>query len=68
MGFFMFLFKDIHVDPLEYVLYKQKQVTKQHNHFEIHFKTIDASGVLLFAKSAGKNDYMTVELIKGKIR
>eukprot|EP00794_Sanderia_malayensis_P003718 gene3718-4238_t len=58
----------IYVNQPGYYTYKQKQKTSQYNTFEIQFKTIDATGMLLYAKSVEKNDYLTIELVRGKIR
>ena len=51
-----------------HIHFKQPQITSQYNVFEITFKTIDASGMLLYALSVEKGDYLTIELVRGKIR
>ena len=51
-----------------HIHFKQAQITSQYNVFEITFKTIDASGMLLYALSVEKGDYLTIELVRGKIR
>ena len=51
-----------------YIMYKQAQKTSQYNVFEITFKTIDATGMLLHAQSVEKGDFLTIELIRGRIR
>eukprot|EP00794_Sanderia_malayensis_P003719 gene3719-4239_t len=63
-----FVHSVVYVNQPGYYTYKQKQKTSQYNTFEIQFKTIDATGMLLYAKSVEKNDYLTIELIRGKIR
>ena len=62
------LFIDKYISQPGYSNFKQTQTTSQHNTFEITFKTIDATGMLLYAQSVEKNDFLTIELVRGKIR
>eukprot|EP00795_Rhopilema_esculentum_P014177 gene14177-5183_t len=65
---FVTVSSDLYVNQPGYIYYKQPQKTSQYNVFEITFKTIDATGMLLHAQSVEKGDFLTLELVRGKIR
>ena len=49
-------------------LYRQEQTSSQKNNIKIRFRTIHATGLIMFAQGANKKDYLTLELVRGKIR
>ena len=61
-----FSFLDLIVESNGYASYTQKKASSNINYFTVEFKTKDPSGLLLHAK--GGSDFVTLELVKGKLR
>ena len=58
----------LEIDKNAFKLYRQEQVTTQKNHIKLRFKTIYATGLLVFAQGANKKDFLSLELYRGKVR
>ena len=60
---------DVEIEANTFKVYRyQTQVTTQKNHIKLRFKTIHATGLIMFAQGANKKDFLSVELYRGKIR
>ena len=59
-------FADVVVHTNGYASYTQKLLSSKTNHFQFQFRTKDHTGLLMHA--TGGSDFMTLELIKGKLR
>ena len=58
----------IEIEQGAFKLYRQEQTISQKNHIKLRFKTIQATGLIMFVQGANKKDFLTVELVRGKIR
>ena len=59
-------FVDVVVHRNGYASYTQKLASSNLNHFQIQFRTKDHTGLLMHA--TGGSDFVTLELINGKLR
>lgn len=62
------IFVEIALKKNSFRVYRQLQKTTQKNHIKLRFKTIHATGLIMFARGANKKDYLSIELFRGKIR
>eukprot|EP00794_Sanderia_malayensis_P003730 gene3730-4252_t len=58
--------EELMVETSGYSSYTRKQTSDKFNYFQIEFKTSQSTGLLMHAK--GTSDFVTLELIKGKLR
>ena len=58
----------VQIEENAFRVWRQVQKTTQKNHVKVRMKTIDATGMIMFAQGADKQDFLTVELVSGKIR
>ena len=49
-------------------VHRQTHKKSQKNHIKLRFKTIHATGLLMFAQGPNKKDFLSMELYRGKIR
>ena len=54
------------VEEAGYASYTRKQYADDFYQFQIEFKTMQPTGLLMHAK--GANDFVTLELVMGKLR
>ena len=52
----------------QFKVLRQEQRTSQKTHIRVTFKTIHATGLIMFAQGANKLDFVSMELYRGKIR
>ncbi len=62
----LFSLSDVMVESAGYTSFTRKQIAEKFNVFQVEFKTFQPTGLLLHAK--GAKDFVTLELIKGKLR
>jgi len=55
-------------EPSTFKVHRQAQIITQKNHIKVQIKTIDATGLIFFAKSADNQDFLTLEMVRGKAR
>ena len=56
------------IDQNAFKIFRQVQRSSQKNHIKLRFKTVHATGLLVFAQGANKKDFLSLELYRGKIR
>ncbi|XP_065666081.1 contactin-associated protein like 5-3 isoform X2 [Hydra vulgaris] len=59
---------EIDVDTNSFFIFRQPPFETQKNHIKFRFKTIDASGLIMLAQGATKENFLSIELFRGKIR